>query len=1092
MKLTRFLFLTLFMSVVGMLSATAQNRFVTGQVVDAADEPLPGVSVVMAGAANGVMTDIDGNFKIQVPAKDVELKFTYIGCEPQTIKVPAGKDRVDVTMRELDNRLDEVVVVGYGAQKKVNLTGAVASIDAADLKDRPAHTLSNMLQGAVPGLNITTSSGVPGSSPSINVRGQATIGNDGNGSPLILIDGAEGDIARVNPNDIQSVSIIKDASGAAIYGARAAFGVILITTKNGSEKDGKATVRYSGRVGWEEPTTSTDYMTTGYWSAYTVNTFYAARYDKPFIKYTDYDMQQLLARVNDKTENPDRPWIVEEVRNGKNSWVYYGNNDWYDMLYNKRHMVQQHNISLSGGNEAVKYFVSGSMDLQDGIVKMNTDKFKRYNLRSKIDFRINKYMSFSNNTSFYGSTYNYPGPGSIEDLIAYGSSYVYPFFPLQNPDGSYLYKTDYIDNNGNIGNGRQTIMATGSHRNTKRSTDFSNTSRLTINPIQQLTIVGDFTYRFYQNRNTQRRNRVPYRQYPGQEMQYYDSGAGTNDLTEVVNTRDYYSVNAYATYNDKFNEVHNLTVTAGYNYETRNLKDLKVVGQNLISENHDDIGLVGPNAKGEKVITAEGGQNEYALSGFFGRVNYDYKGKYLFEASGRYDGTSRFQRGHRWGFFPSASAGWRISEENFFEGARSLVNNLKLRVSYGSLGNQNRNSKYYPYLRLVSVKDFASYTFGEGSNMAQYAAIDKANASDLTWETAKQWNLGVDFAMLNDRLSFTGDVYVRNTENMLVDGVTLPSVYGDDEPEMNAADLRTKGYELSLQWRDAFSLAGHRFSYNVGFNLSEYRSEVTKFDNPDKLFSKKYYEGMQLGEIWGYRTDGLFATEQDAQDYAKAVDLGMFNTYSKGWHAGDLKYLDLNGNDRIDKGGESAIDPGDKEILGNSLPRLSYGITAGFNYFGFDASVFFQGTGNHYWYPNEDSHAFWGPYASPLIGFIPNNLWDNVWSEDNPDAYFPRPVAYTAYSGVLNHVNDRYIQNLRYLRLKNLTVGYTVPVKLTKRIGIENLRVYFSGENLTYWSPVKKASKYVDPEGCIDYSGDKNRMAYTWQKTFMFGLDLTF
>lgn len=1088
MKLTKCFFLTLFMFVAGILSTTAQNRMVSGQVVDLDDEPLPGVSVTVGGTSTGSLTDIDGNFKVSIPTKGADLNFAYIGHEPQTVKVSATDDNLKVIMREADNRLDEVIVVGYGKQKKVNLTGAVASIDAKELENRSAHSLSNMLQGAVAGLNITTSSGVPGSSPTVNVRGQASING---GSPLVLVDGSEGDIARVNPNDVESISVIKDASGAAIYGARAAFGVILITTKSGAAKDGKATVRYSGRVGWEEPTTSTDYMTSGYWSAYTVNTFYAARYDKPFIKYTDYDMQQLLARVNDKTENPDRPWIVEEVRNGKNSWVYYGNNDWYNTLYNKRHMVQQHNVSLSGGTNSVKYFVSGGLDFQDGIVKMNTDKFKRYNLRSKIDFQMNKYMQFSNNTSFYGSTYNYPGPGSIEDLIAYGSSYLYPFLPLQNPDGSYIYATDYIDNNGKIGNGRQIILATNSHRNTKRSTDFSNTSRLTITPISQLSVVADFTYRFYQNRNTQRRNRVPYRQYPGQEMQYYDSGAGTNDLSETFNTRNYYSVNAYATYNDTFNEVHNLTVTAGYNYETRNLKDLGATAQNLISDDLDDFNLVGPNSKGEKITTVSGGQEEYALSGFFGRVNYNYKGKYLAEFSGRYDGTSRFQRGHRWGFFPSGSIGWRISEEDFFADARTLVNNLKLRLSYGSLGNQNV-SDYYPYLRLVNVKSFAAFTFGEGSNLAQYAALGVPSASDLTWETSKQWNLGVDFSMLNDRLNFTGDVYIRDTDNMLTEGIALPSVYGEDEPQMNAADLRTKGYEVSVQWRDAFSLAGHRFSYNVGFNLSEYRSEITKFDNPDKLFSKKYYEGMQLGEIWGYRTGGLFATEQEAQDYAKAIDLGMFNTYSKGWHAGDLKYLDLNGNDRIDKGGESAINPGDKEILGNSLPRLSYGITAGFNYFGFDASVFFQGTGNHYWYPNEDNHSFWGPYASPLIGFIPKDLWDNVWSEDNPDAYFPRPVAYTAYSGVLNHVNDRYLQNIRYLRLKNLTVGYTIPAKLTKRIGIDNLRVYFSGENLTYWSPVKKVSKYVDPEGCIDYSGDKNRMAYSWQKSFMFGLDLSF
>ncbi len=551
-------------------------------------------------------------------------------------------------------------------------------------------------------------------------------------------------------------------------------------------------------------------------------------------------------------------------------------------------------------------------------------------------------------------------------------------------------------------------------------------------------------------------------------------------------------MNVYGTYTDTFKDAHNITATVGYNYETLNIKNVGAFGQNLSSDNLDDFNLVGPDKEGNTITGVSGGQNEYALSGIFGRINYDYKGRYLFEVSGRYDGTSRFASGHRWGFFPSASVGWRISEESFFSPARDIVDNLKLRFSYGSLGNQNVSS-YYAYLRLVSVNKFKAFSFGEGSSMAQYSSLGAPVASDLTWETSKQWNLGIDYSMLNGRLNFTGDVYIRDTENMLTEGIELPSVYGDDEPEMNTADLRTKGYELAISWRDNFQLFGQTLDYSIGFNLSDYRSEITRFDNKEKIFAKKYYEGMQIGEIWGYVTDGLFMTEEEAQEHVKKVDLGMINTYGTGWHAGDIKYLDLDGDGVLGKGADSANDPGDRRILGNSLPRLSYGITASLRYFGFDASVFFQGTGNHYWYPHEESMAFWGPYAASYLSFIPKNFMDNVWAEDNKGAYFPRPLAYSAYSGPLNHVNDRYLQNIRYLRFKNLTIGYTVPAKWTKKVGIDVVRVYFSGENLCYWSPIKKHSKYVDPEGAINRStGAHNNAFYPWQKTFMFGLDLSF
>ena len=1089
MKVFKAYFLLMFVLLMSNITvALGQNRVLSGKVMDNLKEPLIGVSIQVAGTTMGTITSDDGTFQVNVPVEKVTtLHMSYVGYLTQKIEVKPGENNIVVYMQEDAIMLEEAVVVGYGTQKKVNLTGAITTVGSEKLENRVSHSLTNMLQGSVPGLNVTTSSGVPGSSAAINVRGVTSINSS---DPLVLIDGAVGDMSRVNPNDVESISVIKDASAAAVYGARAAFGVILITTKSGAEQDGKATVRYSGRLGWEAPTTSTDYEDTGYWSVYTINKFWKAENGGLYVDYTDYDMQQLLARVNDKTENPDRPWTVIDERNGRKQWVYYGNYDWWHMLYNDNRPVQQHNVSISGGNKDVKYMVSGAYNYQKGMLKENPDIYNKYNLRSKIDMRINKWANFTNNTSFYGSQYSFQGDGSVENTIAYGARHALACFPMKNPDGSWLYSTPYL--NYKVGNGRHIMLGEGSHRNVDRTNDFSNTSRLVITPIKPLSFTADFTYRLYQTRNTSRSNVLYYREYPDAELGSYATGAGANRLDESVNTRNYYSANVFANYNDTFNEVHHLSGVIGFNYETMRLKNISAYGENLSSTSLDDFNLVGQNSEGQVITGVDGSQNAYALAGFFGRINYDYAGRYLFEVSGRYDGTSRFAQGSRWGFFPSGSLGWRISEEPFFKPLSESVDNLKLRASFGSLGNQNVSS-YYTYMRLVSISDFAAYSFGEGSSMAKYSTLSAPVSSDLTWETSQQWDLGLDLSMFGNRLNVTFDGYVRNTLNMLTDGIELPAVYGASVPDMNTADLQTRGYELAVNWRDQFSIIDSPFEYSVGFNISNYKSYITKYDNKDKTFAKTYYEGMRLGEIWGFVTDGLFATTEEAQAYAQEVDLSYINNrVTGGWQAGDLKFLDLDGDNVLGIGANSVDDPGDRKILGNSLPSLSYGFNASVSWYGFDASVFFQGTGNHYWYPTGQAMQFWGPYSYPYLTFLQEDFLDEVWAEDNPDAYFTRPMAYSATSGPLSKVNDRYLQNIRYMRLKNLTVGYTVPVRLSKKIGIEQARIYFSGENLCYWSPLKKHTKYIDPEAALDRSDAYNNAYYPWSKTFMFGLDITF
>lgn len=1065
---------------------SAQDRSISGKVFDTNEEPLIGVTVTIENTTIGAITDIDGAFTLQVPEGKVVLNVSYVGFVPQKVTVASGQSNVTVRLSEDAVLLNEVVVVGYGKQKKVNLTGAVASVGGEELENRVTKSLSSMLQGTVAGLNVTTSSGVPGSSASINVRGITSIHES---EPLVLIDGAVGDIDRVNPNDVESISVIKDASAAAIYGARAAFGVILVTTKSGAAKDGKATVRYSGRFGWQAPTTSTDYETTGYWSVYTINQFWQANSGTLYVDYTDQDMQELWNRVNDKTEHPDRPWVVEDVRNGRNQWVYYGNYDWWHSLYRDNRPMQQHNVSISGGKDDVKYFVSGSYDKQTGILRENPDIYRKYNLRSKIDFRINEWLTMSNNTSFYSSQYSYLGDGDVENTLAYSARHALACFPQKNPDGSWLYSTPYL--NYKVANGRHILLGENSHRNVERSTDFTNTTRLVYAPIRELSFTGDFTYRQYQSRNTSRSNVMYYREYPDGELLSYATGAGANRLDEAVNTNQYYSTNIFGTYDDTFNQAHHLSVVGGMNYEAWKNKNISAYGENLVSTDLDDLDLVGQNAEGATITGVGGGQNEYALLGIFGRINYDYKSRYLFEVSGRYDGTSRFASGSRWGFFPSASAGWRISEESFFQPVRQWIDNLKVRGSFGSLGNQNISS-YYSFARLISISSLG-YTFGEGSVLPKYSSLSAPIASGMTWETAQQWDFGFDLTMLGNRLNLTVDGYIRDTKDMLTDGVDLPGVYGADLPDMNAADLRTKGYEITLNWRDRLTLGNKPFEYSVGLNLSDYKSVITKYDNENKTFAKDYYEGMEIGEIWGYVTDGLFQTDEEAKAYAEKVDLSyVLKGQTGGWQAGDVKFVDLDGDGKIGIGSNNVDNPGDRKILGNSLPSFSYGISASAQWNGFDVSAFFQGTGNHYWYPAGQSMPFWGPYSYPYLSFLQKDFLADVWTAENTDAYFPRAMAYSASGGVLSNVNDRYLQNLRYLRFKNLTVGYTLPQSWTGKARIESVRIYFTGENLCYWSPLKKHSRYVDPEAAIDRSDAYNNAYYPWQKSFLFGIDVTF
>lgn len=1112
MKVLRKFVASLAVLAAGVFSLSAQTRDVSGRVLDEQQQPVIGAAVFVPGTTEGTMTDADGSFTLKVSAGDVQLEVSSLGYETKKVSVSASTRQITVVLASDTVLLNETVVVGYGTQKKVNLTGAISVVESKTLEDRSSHNLVTMLQGSVPGLNITTSSGNPGSTGKLNIRGFTSINE---ASPIVLIDGALGDLEDVNPNDVESISVIKDAAAAAVYGARAAYGVILVTTKSGADADGKAKIRYSGRIGWEEPTTSTDYEDRGYWSVYTLDTFWKTQAaGVPYTGYTEHDMLELLARVNDKTEHPDRPWVVEEVRNGRPQWIYYCNTDWYHEMFRDRHPVQQHNASVSGGNKNIKYFISAGYDRQTGIMKsVEPDVFSKYNVRAKIDAKLNKYMRLSNNMSFYSSDYSWIGVGDIQDVFR-NLRHTPASFPLFNPDGTGLYNNPLITGgNYNVANGRQIVFAMGKHKNYDKKFNLTNTTELVIRPTDHFNITGNFTYRRVNRNEMHRCVNIPYGIRPG-VTGAYTTGAGENSLEERMRQYDYYSGNVFGTYENSFNDAHNLKVMFGFNAETYHYKNVSMDAMNISDETLNDFNLIAPDESGAKITNISGGQSEYALAGFFGRVNYDYKGRYLIEASSRYDGSSRFASGNRWGFFPSVSGGWRISEEPFFAPLKSSFDNLKLRASLGSLGNQNVSD--YAFMRTISLNDFSAFTFGEGSNNAQYASISAPNSSSLTWETTYQYNVGLDASMFKGKLNFTAEAYIRDTKNMLVQGNALPSVYGASAPKENSADLRTRGYELSLSWRDEIRLFGKPFAYNVSGSISNYDSHITRYaNNPDKSLTD-YYVGQRIGDIWGFVVDGLFQTDEEAKDYqANVCDALTYigtNRMQGGFLAGDLRYVDLDnkqegegGINMISLGKNTVDDPGDRKILGNSLPSLQYGINLGFEYLGFDVSTFFQGVGNHYWYPAGMNIAFWGSYSyAYCAAFMPRDFIKTVWSEDNKDAYFPRARVYSSTGGELAPPNSRYIQNVRYLRWKNMTVGYTLPQKWTNFIHLDKVRVYFSGENLAYWSPLKEHTKYLDPEsafrrntdtssaGLYKNSSSEDAVAYPWQKTFMFGVDITF
>ncbi len=1083
-----------------MTHATQQTKSVRGTVVDAKGEPIIGANVVVSGTTKGTITDYNGHFTLEVEPGAV-LEVSYIGYVTKNVPVKNQTD-IRIVIQEDSQNLDEVVVVGYGSQKKVNLTGAVEQVSSDVFDGRPTANATQMLEGVVPNLNISLSDGKPGRTADFNVRGAGSING---GSALVLIDGVEGDPSLLNPNDIESVSVLKDAAASAIYGARAPFGVVLITTKNA--KDGKAEVVYSSNYSMQTPQNVPDVVSDGYvWAEHFYTAYYNYNQANPSgINKTQQFSTAWLEEYKRRHDTGEFGTVISDGTIGtKGRYVYYPEGtDYYDLLYKNHVFSQNQNLSVSGSDGKFDYYLSGRFYSYNGLFnsEKQTDKYKSYNMRFKSGYQAAPWLKINNNMEFSTNKYYNPityseGSGVVWRNIADEG---HPSSPMFNPDGTMTNSAVY-----SVGD-----LLYGQSGITTRNEEFKNTVSFNSKFLSnRLHVNGDFTYKNTTYEKTKKQVRSPYSRSVNDEGESnieYISGT-YSDFSETTNTTRYIATNLYAEYEDTFNDKHYFKAMGGWNYERSKYKQLYAYNDDLLTDDVENINLA-LGTDNRKITSA---WSAYQFGGAFFRLNYAFDNRYLLEVNGRYDGSSRFPSNERWAFFPSASVGWRISEEPWFNIDSKKISNAKLRFSWGSLGNAAGLSNYQ-YKQTLSVSTSGYILDGLRQN---YMSSPAALPSNLTWETATTYDAGADLGFLDNRLTLSADYYVRKTTDMIVSGPTVPDVFGASSPKGNYADMSTYGYEISLEWRDGFELAGKKFNYSIKGTLSDYYSIIDKYNNSNKSLSQyanqslngNYYEGMRIGEIWGFVSNGLWQ-DQASIDAAEAGAVAAGQKYynplmqtSKTYklYPGDIKFEDLNGNGYIDRGKNTVDDPGDRKIIGNEEPRYIYSFTFSADWNNIWFSAFFQGVGKQDWYPSNEASAFWGQYNRPY-NQMPSWHQGNYWTEDNPDAFLPRYTGYYApfYKGTSN-ANTRYLMNVAYLRLKNLQIGYNLPNAWIKKVHLKKVGVYLSGENLFTWSPLYKYTKDInvsnigDSDSDLTSSNSGDGYNYPMMKSISLGLNITF
>lgn len=1024
------------------MHSVQQDNACTGVVVDQNGETVIGASVVVKGTTNGTITGLDGDFSIPNVKKGDVIVVSYVGYMNSEI-IWEGKP-LKIALKEDSKTLDEVVVVGYATVKKANLTGAVSAVDDKVLADRPIVNLGQGLQGTIPNLNITTS-GQPGKGSSFNVRGETSING---GSPLVLVDGVQMDPNLINPQDVASVSVLKDAASASIYGARAAYGVILITTKSG-RKNMPTQVSFDASVSFNSPTTRPEYMNSMEY-AHWMNAANNTTSGRDLL--SQEEMEHIEAYFYDPVNNlpvfvakDPSSWQYGNCQAGK--YAYCGNTDWMKEVYKKTYPVQKYNVNINGGSDKATYYTSvGYMD-QGSLMRYGDEGFRKFNMVNNINYDINNWMHVSMKTSYIRTELD----GLAQDAV-HGESWIgndtQPLMPVKHPDGNW-------SGQGNYTNFAAVLDEMGSRKTTKN--DFWNTLALKLTPLKGLTINMDYTFNYYAEHGKVHRKTFNEYGIDGKFLQVFQHSR-PNGVSESQANDTYNAFNLFGDYELTLGK-HYFKVMAGYNQETKHTRGFSASRDELISNDLPSMDA----ATGEKYV-GNSDDSWATRSGFF-RVNYSFADRYLLEVNGRYDLSSKFPKDDRSVFSPSFSLGWKLSEESWFKQATNgFFDELKIRASYGSLANQALGNGWYAYL-----SNYGTGTLGYimGGKQPQYVLPGGLVSNTVTWEKVTQWDLGLDFVILQNRLKGTFDYYQRKTTDMLGPGRILPNILGMSEPLENAADMVTRGWELALTWNDQLDNGLH---YSVGFNLSDTRAEITKYDNPTKSLSSPYYEGQIVGDIWGYESS-LF---QSADEIASAPDQSKLDGgISK--VPGDIRFMDIDGNGVVDYGENTVDKPGDMKIIGNNKARYRYGFNISADWKGFDLGIFFQGVGKR---DLMLPYTFKWQYGS--MWQVPTAVGNDYWREDNAGGWLP--VARFNGSRALGQNQTRYLLDASYLRLKSLSFGYTLPVSLTKQWGIQKCRVYFTGENLLTF---KHTPEGFDPELDDPYK-------YPQQKSLALGLNVVF
>lgn len=1080
------------------VAAQKATMTISGTVKDENGAPLVGANVMERSTTRGIVTDIDGKFTLKV-APGSTIIFSYLGYS--TVEQKAASN-MDIVLKEDNALLDELVVVGYGQQKRANLTGAVSTVNVdKDLVAKPQMDVAKSLQGIVPGLSVINTQGGIDAQPTLTIRGVGTLSNNETSSPYIIVDGIPTeDLTLINPNDIESVSVLKDAASTSIYGSRAAFGVILITTKGGA-KD-KVSVNYTNNFSWGTPSILPDYadvpsqleaMMEVNRNAGTSNPELFGMYfnqpisapgtdlnGKTMIDLAKLWQQQHGYKKDDQYRNLRPYQSLSDVGDyyidpATGKALFYADWDVVGINYRDWTPSQSHNINVNGTSGRTSYYLSFGYDKKEGVLAANPDELHRYNVTANIQSNVTDWLTVGARFQYTDRTYTTPNP--METPYQYMWRWGSFFYPYGMIDGVDL---------------RSPYALLKAAADDETHTKFTRmTGYLKANIIDGLTLNADYTYT----------NRNVFVDEVRSPVFGYNTW-GTVDAPSMYSSSSYvyqdsrynnrWALNVYANYEFNFGK-HNFNVMAGGNAEGGTYRMHYSQRRDLTNVNLPELNL----ASGEQLVGSE--HSHWGTAGYFARINYNWNEIWLLELNGRIDGSSSFPANDRWAFFPSGSVGYRFSQEKYFEPLRDIISNGKLRASFGEIGNEAVGNNMY--IQTIGNPSNSYWLDAKGSRLTMYD-LPKMVSETLTWERIQTADIGLDLGFFNNSLNVTFDWYQRKTLDMLAPGTVLPDVLGADAPYGNNGELRTRGWELSASWNKQFG----DFNVYVSGNVSDFKTVVTEWNNPTGILSD-YFSGKVYGDIYGFETDRLFTEDDftwDAQGnrtgYAPGVanQDGLVGSGNFQYSPGDTKYKDLNNDGKIDGGKGTTSDMGDLKVIGNSTPRFQYGFRLGGSWKGIDIDMYFQGVGK---WSQWSTGAFVMPFSRGADGIYENQM--DYWTPDNTDAWWPRLYPGNGVSGTVSGVatgaynfypQSKYLIDRSYLRFKNLTVGYTLPQNLTKKWYIEKLRVYFTAENLC--ELINNSFAPVDPE--IDSSEVSGNGNGTWgritpmMRTISCGLQLTF